>query len=238
MTISNLLQYDYASCFRLTGSGGIIEKDEYSATGGESIGDTTITVDGTIAADVPGKTAGGTLVIRDDTDSAEYVVRYSSYVASTGVVTLANSTWTAEALTDDDTIIDTGAFANTKVGDLVYNNDLTAVSYVSEVVSNDEITIYPPLTGQDVGDTGEINCVPIAMNTNDDVYFMIVFEFKESDGDATASMVYVADIYARVRVRNTADAAIKIKGYTGDTIIGTGGGTASATRIPNTVYGS
>jgi hypothetical protein len=141
-------------------------------------------------------------------------------------------------LTDDDTIIDTGAFANTKVGDLVYNNDLTAVSYVSEVVSNDEITIYPPLTGQDVGDTGEINCVPIAMNTNDDVYFMIVFEFKESDGDATASMVYVADIYARVRVRNTADAAIKIKGYTGDTIIGTGGGTASATRIPNTVYGS
>jgi hypothetical protein len=67
---------------------------------------------------------------------------------------------------------------------------------------------------------------------------MIVFEFKESDGSASASMQYIADIYSRVRVRNTSDATVKIKGYTSDVTIGTGGGVASATRIENTVYGS
>ena len=67
---------------------------------------------------------------------------------------------------------------------------------------------------------------------------MIVFEFKESDGSASASMQYLANIYSRVRVRNTSDAATKIKGFTADVTIGTGGGTGSATRIENTVYGS
>lgn len=239
MTILNLLQYDYASCFRLDVEGGVVEKDEYSATGGEVIGDPTITVDGAIAADVPGKTLGGTLAIRDESDNnKEYVVRFSSYVAATGVVTLANSVWTAEAGTDENTINDVGAFANTKVGDLVYNNDLTAVAYVVAVTNDDSIEIYPPLTGQDLGDTGEINCAPIAIDTLDDVYFMIIFEFKEADGSAGASMQYIADIYGQVRVRNISTAAVKIKGFTAAVTIGTGGGTSSATRIENTVYGS
>jgi hypothetical protein len=240
VTIGNLKQYDYASCWRLTGDGGTIVKNEYSATGGEVAGDPTLTVDGTIDADVPGKTLGGTLVLRDaDANGKEYVIRYSSYAAATGVVTLANSTWTAEASTDDNTINDTGAFANTKVGDLVYNNDLTAVSYVKTVTSDDSIEIDPPLSGQDSGDTGEINCVPISVDTADDVYFAIVWEFKTADGTASASMQHVGDFWARARVRNTAAAATKIKGYTSpDFQVTTGGGSATATRIPNTVYGS
>jgi len=239
MSIGNLKQYDYVACYRLTGAAGSIDKAEYTCTGGESIGDATLDTDSTIDADVPGKTLGGTCVLVDvSDDNQEYVLRYASYNATTGLITLANSTWTAEALTDDDTIIDTGAFANTKVGDLVYNNDLTAVAYVTDVVSNDEITIYPPLSGQDVGDTGEINCVPVIPTSSDKVFFAIVWEFRESDGTSSASMQYLADIYARVRVRNSSDAAEKIKGYTSDVIIGTGGGTATATRIENTVYGS
>ena len=239
MSIGNLKQYDYVACYRLTGALGDINKTEYTCTGGESIGDATLDLDSAIAADVPGKTLGGTCILVDVTDdNREYVLRYSSYAAATGTITLANSTWTAEALTDDNTIIDTGAFANTKVGDLVYNNDLTAVSYVVDVVDDDEITIYPPLTGQDQNDTGEINCVPVVPTSSDKVFFAIVFEFRESDGTASASMQYLADIYSRVRVRNTSDAATKIKGYTSDVTIGTGGGTATATRIENTVYGS
>jgi hypothetical protein len=239
MSILNLKQFDYASCFRLTGAGGTVDKTEYSATGGEVVGDPTLTVDGSIAADVPGKSLGGTLVLRDnDADNKEYVIRFTSYVAATGVVTLANSTWTAEAGTDTNTINDVGAFANTKVGDIVYNNDQSAVSYVKTVTSDDSIEIDPPIAGQDPADTGEINSVPIAVNTLDDVYFMIVFEFKTADGTASASMQYIADIEARVRVRNTSDATTKIKGFTADVTIGTGGGTSSATRIPNTVYGS
>jgi len=237
MEILNLLEFDWASCFRLDAQYGSIEKDEYSATGGESIGDPTLTVDGSIAADVPGKSVGGSLVLRDEDDGgAEYVLRYDSYVASTGVVTLSNTQWTAEALTGETTIIDTGAFAATKVGDLVYNNDLSAVSYVIEVVSGDEIEIYPPLVGQDESDVGEINSVPIAVDTLDDVYFPIVFEFQTGAGSASAGMQFLGTIYSRVRVRNTADATIKIKGFTADVTIGVGGGVASATRIENTVY--
>jgi hypothetical protein len=240
VSIGNAKQYDYITCWRLTAEGGSVDKEEYSATGGESIGDTTITVDGTIAADVPNKDNGGTLVLRDaDDNDKEYVIRFASFVPSTGVVTLANSVWTAEASTDENTINDVGAFANTKVGDLVYNNDLSAVSYVKTVTSDDSIEIDPPLTGQDSGDTGEINCVPIAIDTADDVYFAIVWEFRESDGTASASMQHVANFWARARARNTSDAATKIKGYTSpDFEIDTGGGTATVTRIENTVYGS
>jgi hypothetical protein len=240
MEILNLKQYDWASCFRLTASGGIIEKDEYSATGAEVAGDTTLTVDGTIDADVPGKTLGGTLVLVDVSDnSKEYVIRYSSYVASTGVVTLANVDIASLTSGDTNTLNETGAFANTKVGDIVYNHDLTEVSYVSVVTSDDSVEIYPAFSGDPTGDHVELNCVPIALvDTADQVYFIIVFEFKESDGSASSSMQFITTIYSRVRVRNTSDAFTKIKGYTADVTIGSGGGTASATRIENTVYGS
>lgn len=240
MQILNLKQFDYASCFRLTASGGTIDKTEYSATAGEVAGDATLTVDGTIAADVPGKTAGGWLVLQDvSDDNQEYVLRYSSYVASTGVVTLANSTIVAADAATTTTIQETGAFATTKVGDLIYNSTAGGVSYVSEVVDDDNIVCNPPITGQTTGDAIELNAVPYALvDTADNVYFFIAFEFKEVDGTTSASMQYIADIFARVVVRNTSSAAAKIKGFTSDVTIGTGGGTASATRIENTVYGS
>lgn len=240
MEILNLLHYDWASCFRLTGAAGTVKKNEYSATGGEAIGDPTLTVDGAIAADVPGKTAGGTLIVQDvSNNNEEYVLRFSSYVAATGVVTLANLVIaSADAGTTTTKIIKAGVFGSTKVGDLVYSHTRSLVSYVSEVVSANEVNIYPAIAGQVPTDSIELNCCPIAVDTADNVYFLIVFEFKESDGSASASMQYIAAIYSRVRVRNTSNAATKIKGYTADVTIGTGGGTASATRIENTVYGS
>lgn len=242
MSILNLKQYDYASTFRLTGAGGDVNKAEYSATGGEAIGDATLTVDGAIGVDVPNKDDGGTLTLVDvSDDNQEYVIRFSSFVAATGVVTLANTVVTAEAGTDTDTIVDTGVFtaAAVKVGDLVLNKTASnAVSYITARTDDDTIQISPPITGQTTGDAIEINAAPVLVNTADNIYFMIVFEFKESDGSASASMQYNADIYSRVRVRNTADAAIKIKSYTADVTISTSGGSASATRIENTVYGS
>lgn len=239
MSILNLLQYDYVSCFRLTGSGGTVDKTEYSATGGELIGDATLTVDTSIAADVPGKADGGTLVLRDDTDAQEYVIRYDSYVTATGVVTLSNVAIVAADAATTTTIQETGAFTNALVGDLVLNiTQSNAISYISQVVDNDNVVINPAITGQTTGDNIELNACPVAVNTADDVYFMIVFEFRETDGTASASMQYVADIFARVRVRNTSTAAIKIKGFTQDVTIGTSGGTSSATRIENTVYAS
>jgi hypothetical protein len=239
MQILNLLQYDYASCFRLTGAGLIIDKTEYSATGGETGAAVTLTVDGTIDADVPGKTLGGSLVLRDASDdNQEYVIRYDSYAAATGVVTL--SSYDAAVTTATTTNIqETGLFATAKVGDLVYNNGNghDGVSYISEVVGANEVNIDPPIVGQTNGDQIDFNAVPIALvDTADDVYFFIVFEFKEADGTASASMQYISDIFSRVVVRNTGAATVKIKGFTADVTIGTGGGVASATRIENTVY--
>jgi len=243
MEILNLLQYDYASCFRLTGSGGDTEKDEYSATGGEAVGDPTLTVDGSIASDVPNKDNGGTLVLVDvDDDNQEYYLRFDSFIAATGVITLSNVVVTAEALTDENQIVDTGIFtaAAVKVGDLVLNKDRgDAVSYISERTSDNIIQINPPIPSQAQNDNIEINAVPVIVAGSDEVYFPIIFSFCESGQTSkNAAMQYVGDIFARVRVRNTSDAAIKIKSNTADVTIGTGGGTSSATRIPNTVYGS
>lgn len=247
MEILNLLEFDYASCFRLTGSGGTVEKDEYSATGGEATGGATLTVDGSIAADVPGKTLGGTLVLQDVSDNGqEYVLRYASYVAATGVVTLANDVSTMNGASTTTTVVHdtTATFTTTAaVGDLLYNTQGGGAgrgyAYVKSVDSDTQLILDRAITGQVQNDAYELNCIPIVLvDTADNVYFLIVYEFKESDGSASASMQYITTIYSRVRVRNTSDATIKIKGYTTDATIGTGGGTASATRIENTVYGS
>lgn len=240
MQILNLLQYDYASTFRLQGSGLPIDKTEYSATGGEAAGAATLTVDGTIAADVPGKTLGGHLILQDvSDDNQEYVIRYDSYAAATGVVTLSNLVIAAIDSGTTTNLTEAGVFGSTLVGDLVWNSTQSEVSYVAEVVSANEIRVDPPFTSATTGDAVELNAVPITLvDTADNVYFALVFEFKESDGSASSSMQYVADIFARVVVRNTSTAAIKIKGYTADVTIGTGGGVASTTRIENTVYGS
>lgn len=237
MIILNLLAKDWATCYRLTGPAGSIDKTEYSAVGGEAIGDATLTV-GTIAADVPGKTLGGTLVLVDVSDNnKEYALRYSSYAAATGVVTLANVVIAAADAATTTTIQETGAFATAKVGDLVINHTQgEAVSYITEVTDANNVVIYPPITGQTTGDSIELNAVPVAVTASDKVFFAIVFEFKNASGSASASMQYISDIDARVIVRNTGTAATKIKGFTADVTIGTGGGSASVTRIPNTVY--
>ena len=240
VTFGNLKQYDYCAGWRLTGTGGSINKTEYSATGGEAAGAATLTVDGSIAADVPGKSAGGHLVLQDVSDNnAEYVLRYDSYVAATGVVTLSNVVIVAADAATTTTIQETGAFATAKVGDLVYNSTAGGVSYISAITDNDNCTINPPISGQTTGDAIELNAVPITLvDTADNVYFAILWEFRETDGTTSASMQYVADFYVRGIVRNTSSATTKIKGFTTEIAITTGGGSAQATRIPNTVYGS
>lgn len=237
MEILNLLQYDWATCYRLTGAAGSINKLEYTAAGGEAIGDPTLTV-GAIAADVPGKALGGSLILVDVTDdNKEYALRYDSYVAATGVVTLSHVDIAAADAATTTTIQETGAFTNAKVGDLVINRDRSEqVSYITQVVDNDNCVIFPAITGQTTGDHIEMNAVPVIPTSSDKVFFAIVFEFQESDGSTSVSMQYVAPIFSRVIVRNTGDAAIKIKGFTSDVTISTSGGSSSVTRIPNTVY--
>lgn len=218
-TGETLITDDRVTVFRLTGAAGSINKTEYSAAGGEIIGDATLVVDAAIAQDVPGKTTGGVLRIRDESDdNKEYRIRYNSWATST--FALANIIIaSADAGTDIDTIIKSGAFANAKRGDLVYNHTRSAVSYVKSVDDNNTIQISPAITGQVPTDSIELNCCPIAVDTLDDVFIPLVDEHA-TGASASASIVYSAPIYFRVVVRNSANATPIIPFSTDDATSG------------------
>lgn len=209
--------HDRVSVFRLTGAGGSINKTEFSAAGGEAIGDATIVVDAAIPQDVPGKTSGGVLRIRDASDNYQgYRVRYASWSSST--FTLANYAFTATAGTGSTTIVKSGGGFNAaaKRGDIVVNNGNghDGISYIISVDSDTQVTISPAITGQVSTDQIEFNAVPIAMNTADDVYVPLIDKYAAA-ATAEVSIQYSGTINFRVVVRNSS-AATKILPFTTD----------------------
>lgn len=210
---------DRVCVFRLLGSGLDINKTEYSAVGGEAIGDATLVVDTGIAQDVPGKTTGGVLRLRDaDDDNKEYRIRYASWVTST--FTLANIAEFACTSATTTTITETGKFGSTKRGDLVYNSTRTAISYVKTVDSANQITIFPAITGQTDSDNIELNCVPIIVDTADDVYIPLI-DVHPVGSTVEASIVYDAQIFFKVVVRNSINLEPIIPFATPDSTSGT-----------------
>ncbi|MDH3932444.1 MAG: hypothetical protein OET16_09505, partial [Chromatiales bacterium] len=97
---------DYAVMHRLTGSGGAIDKTEYSSTGGTALAATTQVVDTAISSDTPGKTTGAVLNIRDASDDYQhYRIRFSSWATSTFTLASFNLVAGATAGTDTTTIV-------------------------------------------------------------------------------------------------------------------------------------
>jgi hypothetical protein len=226
---------DRVAVFRLTGAGGTIDKTEYSAAGGEAIGDTTLVVDTAIVKDVPGKTTGGVLRIRDASAAyTGYRIRYASWSVST--FTLASYTITATAGTNTTTIVQSGGgfTANAKRGDLVVNTSRSnAVSYIVSVDSDTSMTIFPAITGQVSTDIIKLNVCPIAINTADDVYIPLIDRFATSSTEEV-SIVYNAAVFFRVVVRNS-EATIKILPFsTDDSSSGTDRSIATI-RTPDTI---
>lgn len=228
LSVSNLVggtqtatDSDLVWMHRLTGLAGAIDKTEYSAAGGEVIGDTTLVVDTGIAADVPGKTTGGVLNIRDQSNNNQhYRLRYASWATST--FTLSNiDIASADAGTNTTTVVSAGAFGGARRGDLVLNKTQgNAISYVTDVPDANTVNISPAITGQTTGDAIELNAIPVAINTLDDVYVSLIDEYATSTS-ASVSIVYVAQIYFRVKVANTRNVT-KIKRFvTDDTTSGT-----------------
>lgn len=231
---------DRVCIFRL--DAGAIEKDEFSAYSGESIGDTTLDVDGAIPNDVPGKTTGGVLRLRDQSDSfKEYRIRYSGWAnngggGSDGRFTLANiDIASADAGTNTTTIVEAGAFGSAKRGDLVYNHDQSAVSYVKTVDSANQVTIFPAISGQDPGDHIELNCVPIAVLTDDQVYVPLLDKHAAA-AQESVSIVYVSTINFRVRVRNVANSTDRIKPFSTDDSTSGTDRSIPTVRTPDTIY--
>lgn len=234
VTIGNTRLNDRIGVYRLTGAGGQIEKDRYNGTA-QSLGATTLVVGTSITGDEPGKTSGGVLKLVDVSANVEYRLRYSSWSGST--FTLAHTDVTAEAGTDTDTIVDTGVFATTKVGDLVLNTSRSnAVSYVTEVTDNDTIQISPAISGQTTGDIIDMNPLPVATTTSDTVYVPIIETHETtgtdgSPGSEAINMVYLATVEVRVRARQ----GKVILPYEADAQITSGGLTNNVIRTNDTI---
>lgn len=219
---------DRVAVFRLTGAGGNIDKTEFSAYAGEVPGDATLDVDTAIPADVPGKSAGGVLRIRDaDDNNQEYRIRFSSWAnnggaGSDGKFTLANFTFDPTAGTNPTTVVASGGGFNAAVkrGDLVYNVTRSAVSYVVTVDNDTTLTIFPAIGSQTDTDDIEVNCVPITINTADDV-FIPLLDLHAAAASAGVSIVYSTPIFFRVIVRNSGNATKIVPFATDDTTSGT-----------------
>jgi hypothetical protein len=213
---------DLVAVYPLTGSAGDIDKDPTDAVyamncdGGEVPGDTTLAVD-----DIPvwAPDNGRLVLIDDDDDRQEYVIRYSSYNSSTDTYTLANIDIATLDSSTTTVLNETGAFATAERGDLVYNHDLDEVSYVTKVNSNDQIEIYPAFSGDPTGDHVELNCIPITVTSSDDAYNCVIHTYPTSS-TASASIIYPGStFYFRVKVRNSREDDLTngpIKPYSSD----------------------
>lgn len=243
ITVSNLVGgaatsnlHDKVAVFRLTGTGGDIDKTEYSVAGIQAQGANTL-VTGAITQDTPGKTTGGVIVLVDVSDAgAEYKLRYSSWSGST--FTLNEITGTATAGTGATTLINSGA-TFTDGADQVYRGDLVTVAgrgsaHVLTVNSDTSLTLESPgISGFVTTDPYEINTLPVATTASDKAYVPFIHEVATSS-TASVSVIYVSQIDYRGKVRNTR-ATTKIKPFSVDGIT-TGGDVSIATiRTTDTI---
>tara|TARA_R110000803_G_scaffold36811_2_gene79101 strand:+ start:799 stop:3300 length:2502 start_codon:yes stop_codon:yes gene_type:complete len=240
LNMVNLLQYDWALWYRLLSAGGDLDKVEYGASGGEAISATAITVTGAITADTVGKSTGGRIVLYDFSTDIEYTIRYASWVTST--FTLMGATQAAivslDSTADENHLTESGHFASGfEVGDLVYNVTTGGISYISDVVSANEIAVSPALAGLAATDNIQFNVIPVAVLSADFVYVPFMVRFRETGGTEGASMVYVAPVESLAKLRNTSTAAIKNQGIAAAITI-SGDAEANLARIPDTVYGA
>ncbi|HEY5268625.1 MAG TPA: hypothetical protein VII94_05910 [Candidatus Saccharimonadales bacterium] len=234
VTITNTATGDGVAVFRLTGSGGTINKAEYNATA-QSAGATTVIVGTSIAGDEPGKTVGGIIRLVDVSANEEYRIRYSSYTAST--FTLASYTGlTATTGTNQTTIIDSSATFVTHgilVGDVVRNTTHAGVGYVVSVNSETSLTVENMAATQVSGDSFEINTLPFIPTTSDTVYVPIIDVHDSSGtGSEAINMTYISDVPVIVRARN----AGVILPFESPGTIGSTGLSLAVIRTPDTIF--
>ena len=229
-------EHDRVSMFRLTGSGGNVDKTEYDVSGTPAAGDATITVGTSITDDTAGQGAGGTLVIVKDPGLAtavEYSLRFSSWSGST--FTLANTASTATAGTGDTTLVDSGATFTTtaKRGDLVYT--AKGIAYVETVDSDTQLTLDGVgISGLVSTDAYELNAVPVALDTGDDVYVPFIQKIATGSSESV-SIIYLSPIFYRVKVRNTRNTTTKIRPFSADGTTSGSDVSVQITRTPDTI---
>lgn len=210
ITVSNTRLGDKVAVFRLTGSGGDINKAEYNATVQSQAAITAI-MGATITSDSPGKSAGGVIRLVDTSANKEYRLRYSSWTGTTFTLAYTNVA-SASAGTTTTNVTATGVGTASRVGDLVLNvTQSNTVSYVSTVVDANNVTISPAITGQTTADNIKFNCLPVATTiTPQDTWyvpFIDSYETAGTSGTPGSEAVTIthsstdSDIFIRVRAR-------------------------------------
>jgi hypothetical protein len=238
ISVGNTRAGDKVAVFRLSGAGGSIIKNRYNATSQSALA-TTAVMGTSITADEPGKSVGGIIRLVDTSANAEYRIRFSSWASST--FTLASSDIaSADSGTNTTTIVESGAFSSSKVGDLVVNVTRgNAVAYITEVTDNNTVTISPAITGQTTGDNIKLNVLPVAVTTSpQDTWYVPLIDTYETSGSSgtpgseSAEVTYLADIPVRVRARNAGN----IIPYEADSTVTTTGMSNSIIRTADTIF--
>ncbi len=208
ITVSNTRAGDKIAVFRLTGSGGDINKIEYAGTVQLQAAVTAI-MGATITADSPGKSVGGVIRLVDVSATKEYRLRFSTWATTTFNLAYTEVV-SADAGTTTTNITEVGIGTASRVGDLVMNvTRSNAVAYVTSVVDANNVTISPAITGQTTADNIKFNCLPVATTTSDFWYvpFIDSYETTGSAGTPGSEAVTIThsstdgDIYIRVRAR-------------------------------------
>lgn len=238
---SNL--HDRVSWFKLTGSGGDIDKDMFGGvTGTPAAGDGTFGVGSTIQY-IPDT---GSLVVVEGAGTpaaTEYKMRYNSWAGTTfTLATFGDITTTQATATTNDTQLTyaTGGFnANVKRGDLVLVNTSAdaprGVGYVKTVDSDTQVTLEGAgISGMIATDKFEFNCVPVALDTADDMYVPYIDKIATAATEGASFIDPTTQIFYRVKVRNSR-ATEKIKPYSSDGDTTSANASVQVTRTEDTV---
>ena len=225
ITAGNTRIKDWISLHRLASAGGPIEEDTYSVTAGGLVkGGNTVTInEAAINVDEPGKTTGGTLVLRDVGTYAEHVYHFSSWTGK--IFTLDQSVSGTATGGDTNTLVNSGGgLSALRVGELVRDTTNDDWAYVTEVTSDTSVETTTKASSWS-GSAYVANDLVQDYDSLDKIYVVLIYVYETvgtdaSPGSASVNIRYDADISTLLRARHADDVEYNIKPFTLELLIG------------------
>lgn len=244
IVIGNTRVKDWIAVYRMTGSGGEIDKNRYTVTaGGLTKGDNTVVVnEANIEPDEPGKSAGGILILRDVGTFAEHIYHFSSWASQTFTLDQSNPGPQGTIGGDTDTLTDDGAAFTTerKVGELIRDVTNDEWAYVLEIVSDTEMTMTPKASAWSTCVSYVPNDLVQNYDSADKIYTAAIYLYETegtdvSPGSASVTFIYDSNFYALLRARHAADSSYNIKSFSLELFIENANKSQDVIRTPETI---